>query len=288
MIQSPAHQALAEQGRRQLTSCCSRTTTSPAPSHAAAAGRPGQAQQRRHRRQPGRTRSPSATTPATRAAGRRRPGHHRRGQGGQPGRHGRLRRLRHLDHGDRARRPARRRPRRPSRPPTWSIVFVGTDLNVATEGKDRASLAMPGNYDSLISQVAALGNPRMALVDPVRRPGRHRQTCRATSRPSSSAATTARARAPRWPRCCSARQNPAGHLDFTWYADDSQLPADARTTGSPRPRPAGSAAPTCTSPARPTYPFGYGLSYSHVQVLRRHGRRRVRPRPTAPCTSAST
>ncbi len=44
------------------------------------------------------------------------------------------------------------------------VVFVGADQAVADEGKDRASLAMPGNYDSLINQTAALGNPRMALV----------------------------------------------------------------------------------------------------------------------------
>jgi hypothetical protein len=44
------------------------------------------------------------------------------------------------------------------------IVFVGTDNNLANEGKDRTSIAMPGNYESLIDQVSAIGNPRMALV----------------------------------------------------------------------------------------------------------------------------
>ena len=53
------------------------------------------------------------------------------------------------------------------------VVFTGTDLSVGTEAHDRSSLAMPGNYDSLISQVAAVGNPRTALVIAVRRPGRH-------------------------------------------------------------------------------------------------------------------
>jgi beta-glucosidase-like glycosyl hydrolase len=44
------------------------------------------------------------------------------------------------------------------------IVFVGTDEMVASEAHDRANLAMPGNYNSLIRKVAAQGNPKMTLV----------------------------------------------------------------------------------------------------------------------------
>ena len=44
------------------------------------------------------------------------------------------------------------------------VVFVGTDTNLATEGTDRTTIAMPGDYDSLIDQVAAVGNPRMLLA----------------------------------------------------------------------------------------------------------------------------
>ncbi len=44
------------------------------------------------------------------------------------------------------------------------VVFAGTDENVADEGHDRTTLAMPGNYDSMIQQVAAVGNPRMLLA----------------------------------------------------------------------------------------------------------------------------
>jgi beta-glucosidase len=44
------------------------------------------------------------------------------------------------------------------------VVFAGTNSANASEGKDRTTLAMPGNYDSLIDQVSALGNPRTALV----------------------------------------------------------------------------------------------------------------------------
>jgi len=44
------------------------------------------------------------------------------------------------------------------------VVVAGTDTNVATEGKDRTTIAMPGNYGSLIKQVGAVGNHRMALA----------------------------------------------------------------------------------------------------------------------------
>ena len=48
--------------------------------------------------------------------------------------------------------------------PDLVVVFAGTDYNNAGEGRDRGSLAMPGNYGSLIRQVTALGNPRTVLV----------------------------------------------------------------------------------------------------------------------------
>jgi hypothetical protein len=56
-------------------------------------------------------------------------------------------------------------------------------------------------------------------------------------------------------------QNPAGHLNFTWYRDDSQLPpmGDYRLTSAP-----GRTYQYFTG--KPTYPFGYGLSYSSFQV----------------------
>ncbi|MGH3156705.1 MAG: glycoside hydrolase family 3 N-terminal domain-containing protein, partial [Streptosporangiaceae bacterium] len=44
------------------------------------------------------------------------------------------------------------------------VVFVGTDENIASEGHDRTSLAMPGNYESMIDKVADVGNPRMVLA----------------------------------------------------------------------------------------------------------------------------
>jgi beta-glucosidase len=140
------------------------------------------------------------------------------------------------------------------------VVFVGTDTDLATEGKDRTTIAMPGNYDSLIDQVSALGNPRMALViqsgGPVRiddEQGKFPAVVFSGYNGESQGTALA--------DVLFGRQNPAGHLNFTWYADDSQLPAMSNYN----------LAPAATDglgrtyqyfTGTPTYPFGYGLSYS--------------------------
>ncbi|MBR7834702.1 glycoside hydrolase family 3 C-terminal domain-containing protein [Actinospica durhamensis] len=141
------------------------------------------------------------------------------------------------------------------------VVFVGTDLNVATEGTDRTSLAMPGDYDSLISQISAVGNPRTVLaiqsdgpvtIDDVQ--GDFPSIVFSGYNGETQGTALA--------DVLFGKQNPAGHLDFTWYADDSQLPAmdnygltPAETDGLGR--------TYMYFTGTPTYPFGYGLSYSN-------------------------
>ena len=140
------------------------------------------------------------------------------------------------------------------------IVFVGTDLNVATEGHDRSSLAMPGNYNSLISQVTALGNPRTAMViqsgGPVDISGTQGDfPAIVFSGYNGESQGTALA------QVLFGQVNPAGHLDFTWYADDSQLP-DMKNYGLTPSQTGGLGRTYMYFTGRPTYPFGYGLSYS--------------------------
>ena len=144
------------------------------------------------------------------------------------------------------------------------IVFVGTDGNVAGEGHDRSTLAMPGNYNSLIDQVAALGNHRMALVIQSDGPvaidseqGKFPAILFSGYNGESQGAALA--------DVLFGSQDPSGHLDFTWYRDESQLPP-CRTTVLPPGPPAASGAPTCTSLGAPTYPFGRGLSYTKFAV----------------------
>ena len=98
------------------------------------------------------------------------------------------------------------------------IVFAGTDQKVADEGKDRTTLAMPGNYNSLIDQVAAAGNPRMVLAiqsdGPVTIGGEQGKFpaivfCGYNGESQGTALADV----------LFGKQNPSGHLDFTWYAD---------------------------------------------------------------------
>jgi beta-glucosidase len=149
------------------------------------------------------------------------------------------------------------------------IVFVGTDLNVATEGLDRTTLAMPGNYNSLISQVTALGNPRTAMViqsgGPVDISGTQGDfPAIVFSGYNGESQGTALAQA------LFGQVNPAGHLDFTWYANDSQLPP-MKNYGLTPSQTGGLGRTYMYFTGEPTYPFGYGLSYStfeysHVTV----------------------
>jgi beta-glucosidase-like glycosyl hydrolase len=140
------------------------------------------------------------------------------------------------------------------------VVFVGSDMKVADEGNDRSTLALPGDYDSLISQVSALGNPRTALVMQADGPYDIQDAQKdfpaiVFSGYNGESQGTALA------QVLFGQQNPAGHLDFTWYADDAQLPAvdDYGLTPS---QTSGLGRTYMYFTGKPTYAFGYGLSYS--------------------------
>jgi beta-glucosidase len=143
------------------------------------------------------------------------------------------------------------------------VVFVGSDLSVADEGTDRSTLALPGNYDSLISQVAALGNPRTALVMQSDGPYEIQDAQKdfpaiVFSGYNGESQGTALA------QVLFGQQNPAGHLDFTWYANDAQL-ADIANYGLTPSQTDGLGRTYMYFTGAPTYPFGYGLSYSNFK-----------------------
>ena len=140
------------------------------------------------------------------------------------------------------------------------IVFAGTDLNVADESHDRSSLAMPGNYDSLISQVAALGNPRTALVIQSDGPvdlGSAQSDFPAIVFSGYNGESQGTALA----SVLTGQQDPAGHLNFTWYSGDSQLPPIENYGLTPS-QTGGLGRTYQYFTGTPTYPFGYGLSYT--------------------------
>jgi len=149
------------------------------------------------------------------------------------------------------------------------VVFVGTDENVASEGHDRTSLNLPGNYSSLIDQVVSLGNRRMVLAiqsDGPVKIDNVQQSFPAIVFSGYNGESQGAALAD----VLFGRQNPSGHLDFTWYRDDSQLPGIENYGLTPS-QTGGLGRTYMYFTGEPTYPFGYGLSYtkfrySHVQV----------------------
>ena len=120
---------------------------------------------------------------------------------------------------------------------------------------------MPGNYNSLIDQVAALGNPRMALVIQSDGPvaidseqGKFPAVLFSGYNGESQGAALA--------DVLFGSQDPSGHLDFTWYSDDSQLP-DMSNYGLTPAATGGLGRTYMYFTGTPTYPFGYGLSYTN-------------------------
>jgi hypothetical protein len=140
------------------------------------------------------------------------------------------------------------------------IVYAGTDLNVADESHDRSSLAMPGNYDSLITQVAAVGNPRTALVVQSDGPvdlGSAQNDFPAIVFSGYNGESQGTALA----SVLTGQQDPAGHLNFTWYSGDSQLPP-IQNYGLTPSQTGGLGRTYQYFTGTPAYPFGYGLSYT--------------------------
>ncbi|NUR60594.1 MAG: beta-glucosidase [Catenulispora sp.] len=148
------------------------------------------------------------------------------------------------------------------------VVFVGTDANTAGESSDRASLAMPGNYTSLISQVAALGNPRTVLSMQTDGPVAI-EDVKGDFPAIVYSAYNGESQGTALADVLLGKQNPSGHLDFTWYKDDTQLPPIKNYGLSPADT-GGLGRTYQYFTGTPTYPFGYGLSYSSFAYSKVH------------------
>jgi hypothetical protein len=134
---------------------------------------------------------------------------------------------------------------------------------VSHEGHDRVNLDMPGNYNSLIYQVAAIGNPNMVMVIQSIGPVNINYTQQyfpaiVFSGYNGESQGTALA------RVLLGRKNPSGHLNFTWYKDASQLPDKSDYYLTPD-KTNGLGRTYMYFTKKPAYPFGYGLSYSRFR-----------------------
>ncbi len=149
------------------------------------------------------------------------------------------------------------------------VVVIGTDNTTGSEGVDRTTLAVPGAQASMISQIEA-ANPNTIV---------YMETMGDVDTSPFLSTTPALL----WSSYNGQRQgaaladvllgkaDPSGHLPFTWYPNQNQLPPITDYTLQP----------TATTDGRTymyfsgsvSWPFGYGLSYtgfrySHLSVDR--------------------
>ncbi len=143
------------------------------------------------------------------------------------------------------------------------VVMVGTDEGTNTEGSDRSSIALPGNYPSLVEQVSDVGNPRIALV--VQSSGPVGLEVARTQVPAILySAANGQRQGLAAADVLLGRHAPGGHLSFTWYADDSQLPSIANYALRPS-ETDGLGRTYRYFAGDPTYPFGFGRSYTRFR-----------------------
>jgi beta-glucosidase len=141
------------------------------------------------------------------------------------------------------------------------VAVVGTDASTGTEGVDRTSLALPGAQASMVSQLEA-ANPNTIV---------YMETMGDVDTSPFLSTTPALL----WSSYNGQRQgaaladvllgkvDPSGHLPFTWYGNQDQLPPTTDYTLQP----------TATTDGRTymyftgdvSWPFGYGLSYAKFQ-----------------------
>ncbi|MDH2414405.1 glycoside hydrolase family 3 C-terminal domain-containing protein [Nocardioides sp. CER19] len=138
------------------------------------------------------------------------------------------------------------------------VVVAGTDRSTASEDHDRTTTALPGAQASMISQVEA-ANPHTVV---------YLQTVGSVDVRSFEATSPAIL----WSSYLGQRQgpaiadvllgnvNPSGHLPFTWYTDDSQLPAI--TDYAIRPSQSAPGRTYMYYTGTPSFSFGHGLGYS--------------------------
>ena len=137
-----------------------------------------------------------------------------------------------------------------------AIVFVGTTLAIEAEGRDRATLALPGNQEQLVETVVA-ANPRTIIVlmsaGPLTVPWL-KQHAPAMLQAFWLGEEGGNAIAD----VVFGDANPAGRLPYTIYASEAQVPPQDEYDIS-------KGFTYMYVEGEPLYAFGYGLSYTKFQ-----------------------
>ena len=143
-----------------------------------------------------------------------------------------------------------------------AIVTAGTDDNTAKEEKDRANLQLPAPQTVLINGVAAR-NPNTAVslqtVGPVDVTS-FQPHVRSILWSSYNGMRGGQALAD----VLTGAHNPSGHLPFTWYRNDGQLPPIGDYQLRPGDGQPGRTYQYFRGPV--SYPFGHGLSYANFAL----------------------
>jgi beta-glucosidase len=153
----------------------------------------------------------------------------------------------------------------------YVIVDVGNDFSTADEGFDRTSLNLPGAQEELVREVAT-ANPRTIVA--IQAGGEVNVSGIEGSVPAMVWSSFDGMReGASLADVLTGRYDPSGHLPFTWYQSDSELPpiTDYRIQSGPGYR----GRTYMYFHGTASFPFGYGLSYttfktSDMRVSRTH------------------
>jgi beta-glucosidase len=133
------------------------------------------------------------------------------------------------------------------------FLFVGTTADVEVEGRDRETLALPGNQQELVDAVCA-ANPNVVVMlmsaGPLAVPAVKQKAAAALQAwwPGDEGGTAIA-------DVLFGRYNPAGKLPYTMYASDAQVPPTDEYDIS-------KGFTYMYLKGRPLYAFGHGLSYT--------------------------
>ena len=137
------------------------------------------------------------------------------------------------------------------------IVVAGTDASTSAEDKDRTTLALPGAQASMISQAEAANPNTVVYLETV---GEVDLSGFQNTTPSLLwSSYNGEEQGSALADVLLGKVNASGRLPFSWYANESQLPAITDYTIRPTATTAGRTYQYFTGDV--SYPFGYGLSY---------------------------